>query len=125
MFDDDNARAALARGDGSAKAGIAASDHRDVIHFRIHVLSLHTFVYDCAQSPESVHNRAPGGIVPNYSTKIASIEQRVSAEEWQTRVDLAAFYRLVDLWGMSDLIANHISVRVPGEPHHFLINPYG
>jgi ribulose-5-phosphate 4-epimerase/fuculose-1-phosphate aldolase len=63
--------------------------------------------------------------VANYNTRIASVEHRVSPEEWQARVDLAAFYRLVDLWGMSDLIANHISVRVPGEPHHFLINSYG
>jgi len=63
--------------------------------------------------------------VPNYNTRIASIEPNVSAEEWKARVDLAAFYRLVDCWGMSDMIANHISVRVPGEPGHFLINAYG
>jgi len=63
--------------------------------------------------------------VPNYNIRIASIEPHVSAEEWQARIDLAAFYRLVDIWGMSDLIANHISVRVPGEPDHFLINSYG
>jgi ribulose-5-phosphate 4-epimerase/fuculose-1-phosphate aldolase len=63
--------------------------------------------------------------VANYNTRIASIEPHVSPEEWRARVDLAAFYRLVDIWGMSDLIANHISVRVPGEPGHFLINSYG
>ncbi len=63
--------------------------------------------------------------MPNYNTLIASVEHSVSPEEWQARVDLAAFYRLVDLWGMSDMIANHISVRVPGEPNHFLINSYG
>ncbi|MBU6379394.1 MAG: class II aldolase/adducin family protein [Gammaproteobacteria bacterium] len=50
---------------------------------------------------------------------------RVSAAEWEARVDLAACYRLVALWGMDEMIANHISLRVPGEPQHFLINPYG
>ena len=62
---------------------------------------------------------------PNYDTQIPSLKDRVSPEEWATRVDLAACYRLVDLYGMSDLIANHISARVPGEPGHFLINAYG
>jgi len=61
----------------------------------------------------------------NYETDIPCIKDRVSPEEWATRVDLAACYRLVDLYGMSDLIANHISARVPGEPGHFLINAYG
>ncbi len=56
---------------------------------------------------------------------VASLRSKVSPEEWQARVDLAACYRLVDLYGMSDLIANHISVRVPGEPDAFLINAYG
>src|ERR1700761_1276659 len=59
------------------------------------------------------------------SLPIASVRSEVSPEEWQARVDLAAAYRLVDLYGMSDLIANHISMRVPGEPDHFLINAYG
>jgi ribulose-5-phosphate 4-epimerase/fuculose-1-phosphate aldolase len=45
--------------------------------------------------------------------------------EWETRVDLAAAYRLVDLFGMTDLHLNHISARVPGEDEHFLINPLG
>ncbi|HUS98367.1 MAG TPA: class II aldolase/adducin family protein [Hyphomicrobiaceae bacterium] len=53
------------------------------------------------------------------------VRERVSAEEWEVRVDLAAAYRLVALYGMTDMIANHISARVPGEPGHFLINPYG
>ena len=48
-----------------------------------------------------------------------------SAEEWQTRVDLAAAYRLVALFGWDDLVFTHISARVPGEPEAFLINPYG
>jgi ribulose-5-phosphate 4-epimerase/fuculose-1-phosphate aldolase len=48
-----------------------------------------------------------------------------SDAEWQARVDLAACYRLVALYGMSDMIANHISARVPGEQGVFLINAYG
>lgn len=53
------------------------------------------------------------------------IRSLVSAEEWQLRVDLAACYRLVALYGWSDLVFTHISARVPGPEHHFLINPYG
>jgi ribulose-5-phosphate 4-epimerase/fuculose-1-phosphate aldolase len=45
--------------------------------------------------------------------------------EWQARIDLAALYRLVDLYGWSDLLGTHISHRVPGEHDHFLLNPYG
>ena len=56
---------------------------------------------------------------------VASLKEVVSAEEWQLRVDLAACYRLVALYGWSDLIFTHISARVPGPEHHFLINPYG
>jgi ribulose-5-phosphate 4-epimerase/fuculose-1-phosphate aldolase len=56
---------------------------------------------------------------------IASLKEVVSAEEWQLRVDLAACYRLVALYGWSDLVFTHISARVPGLEHHFLINPYG
>ena len=56
--------------------------------------------------------------------RIPSMRHRVSPEEWQARIDLAACYRLVDLYHMSDLIANHVSVRVPGEDA-FLINAYG
>ena len=53
------------------------------------------------------------------------MRNRVSAEEWETRVDLAACYRLVHHYGMDDLVYNHISARVPGEEGHFLINAYG
>jgi ribulose-5-phosphate 4-epimerase/fuculose-1-phosphate aldolase len=56
---------------------------------------------------------------------IASLKEVVSAEEWALRVDLAAAYRLVALYGWSDLVFTHISARVPGPEHHFLINPYG
>ncbi len=57
--------------------------------------------------------------------EIASLQQRVSAAEWQMRVDLAACYRLVAAFGWSDLVFTHITARVPGEGHEFLINPYG
>src|SRR5499433_915796 len=53
-----------------------------------------------------------------------SMRERVSAQEWDTRVDLAACYRLVALYGMTDLVYNHITARVPGSDH-VLINPYG
>ena len=53
-----------------------------------------------------------------------SVEDQVSPEEWQTRVDLAAAYRLADLYDMTDMTRTHISARVPGE-ETFLLNPYG
>jgi ribulose-5-phosphate 4-epimerase/fuculose-1-phosphate aldolase len=56
---------------------------------------------------------------------IPSLHGKVSEEEWQLRVDLAAAYRLVALYGWSDLVFTHISARIPGPEHHFLINPYG
>src|SRR3954465_11570296 len=56
---------------------------------------------------------------------IASVRELVSAEEWALRVDLAAAYRLVASYGWSDLVFTHISARVPGPEHHFLINPSG
>lgn len=54
-----------------------------------------------------------------------AVRAPVSAEEWQQRTDLAACYRLVAMFGWDDLIFTHISARVPGPDHHFLINPYG
>src|SRR3989440_6677931 len=57
--------------------------------------------------------------------KPSSIRDQVTQAEWQARVDLAAAYRLVALYGWDDLIFTHISARVPGPEHHFLINPYG
>lgn len=53
------------------------------------------------------------------------MKERCTPAEWQARVDLAACYRLVDLYRMSDMMANHVSSHVPGEPGAFLINPYG
>lgn len=53
------------------------------------------------------------------------VRSQVSDVEWQLRVDLAACYRLVAHFGWDDLIFTHVSARVPGPEHHFLINPYG
>src|SRR6202158_1192638 len=57
--------------------------------------------------------------------KTSTIREQVSEQEWQARVDLAAAYRLVAHYGWDDLIFTHISARVPGPEHHFLLNPYG
>ena len=54
-----------------------------------------------------------------------SVQSRVSPEEWQVRVDLAACYRLVALYGWDDLVFTHITAKVPGAGDQFLINPYG
>lgn len=59
------------------------------------------------------------------AASIPSVERQVSPEEWQARVELAAFYRLVAKHGMDDLVGTHISARVPGHHEQFLINPYG
>ncbi|MGY6270008.1 class II aldolase/adducin family protein [Achromobacter denitrificans] len=53
-----------------------------------------------------------------------SMQEQVGPEEWQMRVDLAAAYRLVAMFGWDDLVFTHISAKVPGT-EHFLINPYG
>src|SRR5688572_25634442 len=53
------------------------------------------------------------------------VRDLVSPEEWEARVNLAACYRLMDLFEMTDLISSHVSVRVPGAHNEFLINPYG
>jgi ribulose-5-phosphate 4-epimerase/fuculose-1-phosphate aldolase len=65
-----------------------------------------------------------GRIAVNYSTDFKSIRNAVSAQEWQAWLDLAACYRLVDAYGMTDLIYNHITARIPGT-EHLLINLYG
>lgn len=54
-----------------------------------------------------------------------SLHGRVSDEEWAVRVDLAACYRLIAMFGWDDLVFTHISARVPGPDEHFLINAYG
>lgn len=55
---------------------------------------------------------------------LANVREQVSAEEWATRVDLAACYRLIAYFGWDDLVFTHVSARVPGTDD-FLINPYG
>ena len=55
----------------------------------------------------------------------APMRGRVGEAEWQAQVDLAALYRAAALHGWDDMIFTHISARVPGPEHHFLINPYG
>ena len=59
------------------------------------------------------------------TAKAVNVRDQVSAEEWKTRIDLAALYRLTALHHWDDLVFTHISMRVPGKEHHFLINPYG
>ncbi|NGO56262.1 class II aldolase/adducin family protein, partial [Allomesorhizobium camelthorni] len=49
----------------------------------------------------------------------------ISKEEWEARVDLAALYRLANIYGYDDLIWNHITMRVPGTDHQFLLNRFG
>ena len=58
------------------------------------------------------------------TVEIPPMQDRVSAEEWKIRVDLAAAYRMVAHFGWDDLIFTHLSARVPGPEHHFLLNPY-
>jgi ribulose-5-phosphate 4-epimerase/fuculose-1-phosphate aldolase len=69
--------------------------------------------------------RKPMNIQPRTIQMSASVKPQVSEQEWQTRVDLAASYRAVAMYGWDDLVFTHISARVPGLEHHFLINPYG
>ena len=54
-----------------------------------------------------------------------SIRDQVSDAEWQLRVDLAACYRIIAMYGWDDLVFTHVSARIPGPEHHFLINAYG
>ena len=62
--------------------------------------------------------------LPNFSTAFRCIRDEVSSDEWQARLDLAACYRLIDSFGMTDLIYNHITLRIPGT-EYLLINLYG
>ena len=61
---------------------------------------------------------------PLDTVEIPSLEGKVSEAEWELRVDLAAAYRMVASYGWDDLIFTHLSVRIPGPEHHFLLNPY-
>src|SRR6201992_4016953 len=57
--------------------------------------------------------------------RLKEVPSGMSAAEWEQRINLAACYRLVAHYGWDDLVDTHISARVPGPEHHFLINPYG
>jgi ribulose-5-phosphate 4-epimerase/fuculose-1-phosphate aldolase len=65
----------------------------------------------------------PDHVVPTL--RISPMRASVTPAEWEARVTLAACYRLMALYEMSDMIANHVSMRVPDEADAFLINPYG
>ena len=57
--------------------------------------------------------------------RLKEVPSDMTEAEWSQRINLAALYRLVALYGWDDLVYTHISARIPGPEHHFLINPYG
>ena len=61
----------------------------------------------------------------NHMIDTNKLKSQITETEWQLRLDLAATYRLIALYGWDDLIYTHVSLRIPGPEHHFLINPYG
>ena len=61
----------------------------------------------------------------NHMIDTKKLKSQITEEEWKLRLDLAATYRLIALYGWDDLIYTHVSLRIPGPEHHFLINPYG
>jgi ribulose-5-phosphate 4-epimerase/fuculose-1-phosphate aldolase len=69
-------------------------------------------------------NRGMGDLKPLESIDIPPMKDKVSEEEWTIRVDLAAAYRMVAHYGWDDLIFTHLSARIPGPEHQFLLNPY-
>ena len=87
------------------------------------------------QRPEAIFDLPTGGISTNtvrggtkkmsQAIELPEIENLVSREEWQARQDLACLYRLVASYGWDDLLFTHLSLRVPGSDHHFLLNPIG
>src|SRR5919106_1097339 len=69
-------------------------------------------------------NRGMTDIQPLEAVEIPPMQDKVTDEEWKIRVDLAAAYRLIAYYGWDDLIFTHLSARIPGPEHHFLLNPY-
>src|SRR4029078_11490816 len=69
-------------------------------------------------------NRGMSDTRPLESVDIPPMNDKVSEEEWAIRVDLAAAYRMIAHYGWDALIFTHLSARVPGDEHHFLLNPY-
>jgi ribulose-5-phosphate 4-epimerase/fuculose-1-phosphate aldolase len=76
------------------------------------------------REPRHRNRRLAMNVMTPVETSALTIREQVSEEEWALRVDLAAAYRLVAYYGWDDLIFTHLSARVPGPEHHFLINPY-
>ena len=68
--------------------------------------------------------RGLGALRALESVEIPSLEGKVSDQEWAIRVDLACAYRMIAHYGWDDLIFTHLSARIPGPEHHFLLNPY-
>lgn len=84
-------------------------------------MNAHTPTVAAAALPDTAAAALPGmlaGAAPLYG-------ERVGDAEWRARVDCAALYRLIALYGWDDMVFTHISLRLPGPDHHFLINPYG
>jgi ribulose-5-phosphate 4-epimerase/fuculose-1-phosphate aldolase len=69
-------------------------------------------------------SRGMADVKPLDAIEIPSVQGKVSDEEWAIRVDLAAAYRMVAYYGWDDLIFTHLSARIPGDEHQFLLNPY-
>jgi ribulose-5-phosphate 4-epimerase/fuculose-1-phosphate aldolase len=89
-------------------------------------------MYPLSISAHRIPDPSGDGLFPRTEEKAMTLQQsptsvrdRVTLEEWEQRVALAAAYRLVAHFGWDDLIFTHLSARVPGKDHHFLINPYG
>jgi hypothetical protein len=74
-------------------------------------MATNTIDFDKIKQTSQLPQTGPGR---HFAADFASVQGQVSPEEWQARVDLAACYRLVDLYDMTYLIYNHITVRVPG-----------
>src|SRR5262249_4277708 len=126
---------------GAGDAGDLDGAHEPHRHRRHHLVPLELLLYIVVQDVAYRHGGVsffPWAMLPgatlaaskhrlsmNYTTDFKSIRAEVSAEEWQARVDLTACYRLVDKYGMTDLIYNHITARIPGSKDHLLINLYG
>jgi len=94
---------------------------------RLRLQRVLAYTYALNPMPRTTRVAHPTGVDmdQNYSTQFPSVRDHVSAAEWETRVNLAACYRLVDKFGMSDLIYNHITARIPDSDEHLLINLYG
>ena len=59
----------------------------------------------------------------NHMIDTQKLKSQITEKEWQLRLDLAATYRLIAMYGWDDLIYTHVSLRIPGPEHHFLIIP--